>query len=321
MTAFPRPRIVVSRCLGFDHCRWNGLMASSDVVRLLREYVEFLPVCPEVEIGLGVPRDPVRIIRGAGGGPRLVQPASGGDYTGEMTAHVAELLDSLSQVDGFVLKSRSPTCGIKDVKHYHSIERGAGADVGAGFLGAAVRERFAHLAVEDEGRLTNYGLRHHYLTQIFSFAAMRQVAAIGTVGAWVQFQAENKLLLMAYSQQEMRALGRIVANREGLSASQVTAAYREHFYQALSRPPRSTSHINVLMHAFGYFELSGGEKRYFLECLEDYRAGRIPLSVCIAIVYAWIVRFEQAYLAQQRYFAPYPEDLLLVTDSGKGRTL
>ena len=322
MSEFPRPRVVVSKCLEFDHCRYNGLMISSDVVRALKPLVDFVPVCPEVEIGLGVPREPIRIVVSRGR-RALVQPSTGADVTARMKAFAGSFLSSLGDVDGFLLKSRSPSCGIKDVKIFSGIEKQAASDKGAGFFGSAVLEAFVGYPVEDEGRMLNFRLREHFLTALYALACYRAVKRAGAMGALVEFQARNKLLLMSYHQTEMRSLGRIVANPARKKAREVIGEYEEHLRKAFAAPPRYTSNINVLMHALGYFSerLSGREKKFLLDSLEKYRAGRIPLSAPVSIVSSWIARFGEPYLGKQTFFEPYPEALVEITDSGKGRDL
>lgn len=322
MSQFPKPRIVVSKCLGFAACRWNGVTIPDEFVSRLQPHVEFVPVCAEVEIGLGVPRDPVRVVS-VDGELRLVQPATGKDFTDAMRRFAQGYVDAVGAVDGFILKSRSPSCGIKDVKVYPSAGTTAPTGKGAGFFAAAVLERFGDLPVEDEGRLTNFTIREHFLTRIFALARLRQVVQAGAMRDLVAFQARHKLLLMAYNQTELRALGRIVANPQKRPFADAAAEYQAHFRKALLRAPRTGAIINVLMHALGYFSesLSAREKAFFLDSLERYRARKIPLSAVTAILRSWIVRFENAYLADQVFFDPYPEALAEVTDSGKGREL
>ena len=263
----------------------------------------------------------MRIV-GRDGGLRLVQPATGMDHSERKVAFCAQYLDGVGDVDGFLLKSRSPSCGIKDTKVY-----GEGGQIpisgkAAGFFGAAVLQRYGHLAVEDESRLTNDTLREHFLTRLYTWADWRAVRAGGQMGALVAFQARNKLLLMAYNQTRMRALGRLVANRDNRPMEAVLADYGVELAAALAAPPRRGASINVLMHAFGCFDdLSAAEKAYLLDTLQRYRQERVPLSVPLGIILAWVVRFGQAYLAQQTFFEAYPEDLITVLDSGKGRDL
>lgn len=321
MPTYAHPRLVVSRCLEFDACRWNGLRIASEVVRTLQPHVDWAPVCPEVEIGLGVPRDPIRLVA-QDGRWRLLQPATGRDCTEAMEAWAERTLDEIGPVDGFILKSRSPSCGIKDVKVYRGDSNAAESHKGRGLFGARVLARFADRAVEDEGRLTNYTLREHFYTRVFVTAAFRALRAAPAMRGLVQFHAENKLLLLAYDEAAMRQLGRLVANHERLPLAEVLAAYEGGLQRALSAPPRYTATINVLMHALGYFSgLSSAEKAFFLHTVEAYRAGRAPLSACASILRAWIIRFDVAYLAQQTFFAPYPPALVTISDSGKGRSL
>lgn len=309
MREFSRPKVVVSRCLEFDHCRYNGDMISSPVVVKLKKHADFLPVCPEVEIGLGVPRDPVRIILD-GGDHRLIQPSSGKDVTENMKAFCTNFLDSIEDIDGFILKFRSPSCGFKDVKIYPSAgERGA-VEKASGYFGGAVLEKYPHLAIEDEGRLRNARIKEHFLTKIFTFAAFRKVKSEGSMKDLINFHMQNKFLLMAYNQTELRKLGEIVANREDKPIKVLISDYEKHLQSALSRAPRYTATINVLMHAFGHFsdQLSSREKTLFFDWVQKYREGKASLCPALNTLRLWIVRFESNYLMHQTFFEPYPED-------------
>lgn len=315
-----RPGVVVSKCLGFARCRYNGITIDDDFVALLKPYVRYQPVCPEMEIGLGVPREPIRIVR-AGGTDRLMQPATGLDHSVKMRDLCDAFLGGLKEVDGFLLKSRSPSCGIKDVKIFASMEKSPSIGKDAGFFGREVLQRFPRLAIEDEGRVRNFRIREHFLTKLFTFARFRALER--TMRGLVAFHSAHKLLLMAYHQAEMRKCGRTAANPEQLPVEEVFQQYCQHLQGAFAAMPRYTSNINVLMHALGYFkkDLSPKEKSFFLRTLEQYRAGKIPLSVSLGIVRSWIVRFGEEYLEQQFFFEPYPEGLVEITDSGRGRTL
>jgi uncharacterized protein YbgA (DUF1722 family)/uncharacterized protein YbbK (DUF523 family) len=320
MIASTRPRVVVSKCIEFDRCRYNGLMISSEVVTSLKPHIEPIPICPEVEIGLGIPRDPVRIVS-AEGTLKLLQPETGGDFTKNMMGFASGFLKSLRDVDGFILKSRSPSCGLKEVKIYPTVDPGPAIAKGNGFFGQAVLDAFPMVAIEDEGRLRNFRIREHFLSRLFTHARFRTVSQSPAMKELVRFHSEHKLLLMAYSQKELRELGRVVANHDKRSVREVFEKYGEGLYRALSRVPRYTSNVNVLMHALGYFskELSHEEKAFLLDSLEQYRGGKIPLSVPVSLVRSWIIRFEESYLSNQVFFRPYPLELMEITDSGKGR--
>jgi uncharacterized protein YbgA (DUF1722 family)/uncharacterized protein YbbK (DUF523 family) len=294
-------------------------MISDEFVCRLTDHVDFVTVCPEMEVGLGCPRDPIRVVM-ISKQPRLMQPATGKDVSDTMREFAGRFLDGLGPAEGFILKGRSPSCGIKDIKIYGGPEHNMPQGVGRGFFGGAVLDRLPEAAVEDEGRLTNFLLREHFLTKLFALAAFRQVARTPEMNNLITFHAAHKYLLMAYHQTELRVLGRIVANHDHRPVAEVFAEYGEHLAKALARPPRYTSMINVLMHALGYVSegLGSAEKAFFLETLGKYRAGQVPLSVATMLLRSWAIRFNVPYLLEQTFLAPYPEVLVQITDSGKG---
>ncbi len=167
-----KPVVVVSKCITFGPVRWNAREIASDFVERLKPHADFYVVCPEVEIGLGVPRAPLRIVL-TEGELRLVQPATGFDFTSEMRMFSDSFLSSLQQVDGFILKSGSPSCGIADARIYSGLETSTTVERGPGFFGKAVADRFPHLAVEDEHRLINPLIKAHFLERLFRLARLR----------------------------------------------------------------------------------------------------------------------------------------------------
>ncbi len=305
-----RPIVVISRCIDFDACRYNGQVIRASLREELEPHIELRPICPELEIGLGVPRDPVRLVRAAGDA-RMVQPSTGRDLTRSMNTFSGNYLAGVEDADGFILKSRSPSCGVRNAKLFHSDAESAGHDSGPGLFTARVLERFPYAAVEDEGRLNDLRLRDHFLTKLWALAAFR-TAASGDAARIVDFHARNKLLLMAHNQTRMRALGRLVAHAGTTPREQLVHAYRDGLGAALARPARSGNNVNVLMHALGHVSerLSARERGHFLATLESYRAGEAPLSAAQSIVGAWAARFEVPNLAGQTFFAPYPQALI-----------
>ncbi len=318
MRDFERPIIVVSKCLGFEPVRWDGQIISDPFVRKLEQYVDFMPVCPEMEIGLGVPRKPVRVVEG-GGVRRLIQLETERDLTNRMSRFARSFLSSLEEVDGFILKSRSPSSGIKDVKIYPSTGKVAASGRGAGFFGGAAIEMFPALAIEDEGRFKDFEIREMFLTRVFAHAELRRVTRSNNMKELVAFHSSNKLLLMAYNQKEMRILGRIVANPGRVKFGKLASQYEEHFNLALGKKPRKGSTTNVLMHALGYFKerLTPTEKSHFLDLLGKYREGRLPLVAILTLVGSWALKYEVSYILSQTLFEPFPEDLVSMRDSGK----
>lgn len=317
---FPKPVVVVSKCLEFDKCRYNGAVIPAKFIRKINDFVRFQPVCPEVEIGLGIPRDPIKLI-GDGDKTRLYQPSTRLDLTARMNRFSRQYLSGLEDVDGFILKFGSPSCALKDAKVYIDEENPIAKGKGPGLFAAAVLEHFPGMAIEDEGRLSNFKLREHFLTKLFMLADFRTVKKQGRVKALVDFHTRHKLMLMAYSQKHMRLMGRLIAGAERERMPQVLEEYHGLLCEAFARCARYTSHINVLMHTLGYFkkEATAREKAYFLAMLDKFRAERLPLSAILAVLHSWALKYDKEYLLGQTYFEPYPEELIEITDSGLGR--
>jgi uncharacterized protein YbbK (DUF523 family)/uncharacterized protein YbgA (DUF1722 family) len=311
--SWPRPRLVSSACLEIEACRYNGQAIRARFLARLEPHVELVTVCPEVAIGLGVPRAPIRLVT-IGSTTRLVQPATGRDLTEDMERFAASWLDGLGEVDAFLLKSRSPSCGPKDVKVY-APNGIPGNERGPGQFAAAVAARFPLVPLEDEGRLTNYRLRHHFLTRLFLGARLRALPQ--ATSALVAFHASSKLLLLAHSEPVSRELGRLVGNAARLPADELRRRYAEGFSRALAQPPRTGAVVNALQHAAGHFSrvLVPAEKRLFLETLGEFQRGRGSLAAPTALLRGWIARHGAPWLAGQTLFAPYPAELHDLADS------
>lgn len=234
---FGRPRVVVSQCLGLAPVRYDGEMIASPLVRRLADHADLVPVCPEVGIRLGVPRDPIRLVRLAEG-VRLRQPASGRDLTADMDDFVHGFLDGVDPVDGFVLKSRSPSCGLGDVKLHDSLETDSIVGMTSGRFAAAVQTRFPGIATEDEVGLADARRRHHWLTRVFTRATLRAALASGRAAALKDFHARYRLLLEAHDAAASR-LERLVDSGDAGGAGSAARAYAEGVDRALRHPPPS----------------------------------------------------------------------------------
>ncbi len=320
MSAFARPRLVVSRCLGFEACRWNAIIIAAPVAQNLARHAEVVTPCPEVEIGLGVPRDPIRLV-GPEGAERLLQPATGRDVTDAMRAHVRRWLAALGPVDGFLLKSGSPSCGLGGVKRYVSAERGSAHHPTRGLFGRAVTETFPDTPAEDDGRLRNFTIRERFLTAVFTLAAWRAAKAEGTARALVDFHTRHKELLRLQQPSAKEALGRVVALQAEHSAEAAFAAYEPLLRQALLATPRREAAVNVLEHMLGRFKtiLTPDEKAVFLALLSEFRQEKVPLSAPLSVIRAWAARAGDDWLRAQSFLQPYPDELRAISDSGKGR--
>ncbi len=316
-----KPVIVVSRCLGFDKCRYNGQMDSCHLVENLKGFVEFITVCPEVQIGLETPREAIRLIKESETKPlKLIQHKTERELSHEMTEFGEEFLSNITKVDGFILKSRSPSCGIKEVKIYKGTEKGSTSVKGSGLFGESVLKKFPNLPVEDEGRVKNYNIRQHFLTKLYIMKNFRVIKQTMHIEDLVEFHSTNKLLLMSYNQKQLKILGSILGNYGELSSKYVYMEYEKNLILALNKIPRYTSNINVLTRSMGYFsdKLTHKEKEFILNTIEQYRESKVPFSVPLYVIKSNAIRFEEKNLINQSFFEPYPLELDNVTDSGKG---
>lgn len=315
-----KPVLLVSECLAGVRCRYDGSSAEDRFVRRLMPFCEVRTACPEVGIGLGVPRPPIRLVSDGSGGTLLVQPSTGRDLTAGMAAFCSSLLSDADGLDGAVLKSGSPSCGISDVRVHAGADGPARAGKVPGVLGGAVLEALGGRPVIHEGRLSNLRLREHFMTSLFTLArfraATRDCSGKRSNGPLVSFHASAKLLLSAYNREEGRRMGRLVADG-GLGA---VSAYGASLVRALARPLRTGPAVDALMHAFGYFkrDLSPAEKALFLDSLEDFGAGRTAMGIPGSLIRSWTVRFGTAYLDDQIIFDPYPPALAGTEDSARG---
>ena len=306
-----KPNIVVSRCF-FEPVRYNGVTTPNPLVDGLKEHANLFPVCPEMEIGLGAPRIPVRLVQ-SGDSLHMVQLKTELDMTGKISSFGSNFLKGLKDVDGFILKSKSPSCGISGVKVYLSTEKNPPVKKGSGLFGGMVKDTFPLVPIESESRIMEPDIRDSFLRSVFALAELRNaVQEIRKPGDLVEFHTRFKLTLMAFSQKHMRSLGRIVANHERLPLNQVLDRYGTAFRETFSGRITRKNHVNVLLHAFGYFssEITGQEKKRFLSMLERYKNGDVPLALVLEMTRVYISGNGKEYLGGQRYFEPYPEDLL-----------
>ena len=319
-TIFPRPKILVSRCLGFAPCRYDGAQLSSMAVQLLDGHVDFIDLCPEVEAGLGVPRPPIRLCL-EDNRVEVWQPAQSRAVTTSLNSAASRLAEGLGECDGAILKSRSPSCALFDAKVYKGIDKPQFLRWESGVFGTLVLEQLGQKAVEDEQRLTNITLREHFLIKLYVWTRFRAIAAKPKMGALIEFHASHKLLFLAYNQSRFRECGKIAANHERRPVSEVYELYQEQMGQILQRPFRRQAMVNTLYHAYGWLakKLSSDEKDYIINTMEEYRDERIALQTVTRLLEVQAIRFHQDYLLGQVLLCPFPRELSDLSDSGTGR--
>jgi uncharacterized protein YbgA (DUF1722 family)/uncharacterized protein YbbK (DUF523 family) len=313
MTTAPL-RLGISRCLLGDEVRFNGGHKKDNfLTEVLGRYVEWIPVCPEVEAGLGTPREAMRLV-GDPQHPRLVTVKSGTDYTHaveRMTAHRIQELEELD-LSGYVFKKDSPSCGMERVRIYN--EHGTPGRNGVGLFARAFIEQFPLIPAEEEGRLCDPALRENYIERVFCYRRWQDLVQSGvTRQALVQFHTVHKYLLLAHHPQQYQTLGRLVGQAHQHRPKELAHRYGELFMKALAVKATARKHVNVLQHILGYFKerLGAQEKAELLGVIGDYHHGLTPLVVPLTLIKHYVQIFDVSYVRDQVYLNPHPKELML----------
>jgi len=319
MTKAKRPpkdeiRIGISSCLLGHNVRYDGGHKKDSLVTgALAHFMTFVPVCPEVEVGMPVPRPSLRLVR-LGGDTRLLDPKHGVDHTEAMRSWSEERVPELSKLDlsGYILKKDSPSCGMERVKVYS--EKGPGVRNGVGLFARELMRQLPLLPVEEEGRLNDPPLRENFIERVFAYRRLRALlASRWTVGDLVRFHTAEKLLLLAHEPEAYRSLGRLVARAKQLPRADVESSYGEAFMNGLRKLATKGKNANVLLHMAGYFKdkLGPEEKAELQETIADYRRGFVPLVVPLTLLRHYVRRHGSTYLEGQVYLEPHPKELML----------
>ena len=309
-----RIRIGVSTCLLGENVRFDGGHKHDRFITdTLGHYVEFVPVCPEVECGLGIPRESMRLV-GDPEAPRLVTVRTHVDHTERMLSWARKRVNELDKEDlcGFIFKSDSPSSGMERVKVYN--EKGLPEKKGVGLFARGFMVHFPLTPVEEEGRLHDPRLRENFIERIFALKRWRQLRSRKKgLGDLVDFHTRNKLLIFSHSEKHHRAMGKLVADGRSVPFQSLYDQYETMLMEALSLKTTLKKNANVLYHLMGYFknDLSADEKNELLEIFQQYRAGHIPLIVPVTLINHYVRKYQQPYLAEQTYLNPHPVDLQL----------
>ena len=313
MTTAPL-RLGISRCLLGDEVRFDGgHKRDSFLTDVFGRYVEWVPVCPEVEAGLGTPREAMRLV-GDPQKPRLVTIKSRIDHTRALETMTTNRLEGLKELDlsGYVFKKGSPSCGIERVRIYN--EEGVPSRNGVGLFARAFIAQFPLIPVEEEGRLCEPTLRENFIERVFCYRRWQDLVQNGvTRQALVQFHTIHKYLLLAHSPQQYEVLGRLVGQAHQHRPEDLIHRYGELFMKALAVKSTVRKHVNVLQHILGYFKerLGAKEKAELLVVIGDYHQGLTPLIVPLTLIKHYVQTYEIEYIRDQVYLNPHPKELML----------
>jgi uncharacterized protein YbgA (DUF1722 family)/uncharacterized protein YbbK (DUF523 family) len=313
MTTSPL-RLGISRCLLGDEVRFDGGHKQDHFLTdVLGRYVEWVPVCPEVEAGLGTPREAMRLM-GNPHRPRLMTITSKHDHTQAMETMIDARLDSLHKLDlsGFVFKRGSPSCGVERVRVYTI--QGMPSQSGVGIFAKAYIEQFPLIPVEEEGRLCDHSLRENFIERVFCYRRFQDLVQNGvTKQALIRFHTIHKYLLLAHSQQHYETMGRLVGHTKQYRLKELTLKYGELLMNTLAIKATVRKHVNVLQHIVGYFKsrLSTPEKAELLGVIDDYHHELTPLIVPLTLIKHYVRKFDVDYIRDQVYLNPHPKELML----------
>ena len=312
----PRVRLGISACLLGEEVRYNGgHKRDAFLTDTFGRWVEWVPVCPEVELGMGTPRPPIRLER-QGGAVRLVMPSTGEDYTEAMRSWAERRVEALAglDLDGYVLKKGSPSCGRERVKVYHG--PGAPLKEGRGLFAAVLCARLPDLPVEEEDRLDDPQVRESFVTRVFVHHRWREGEKAGwSRASLMRFHERHQLQLMARNQSGTRRLGRLLGEADPeTSAAELARAYRRDLTAILERPAARRGHANVLQHLAGCVAdgLDAADRAELAETVERYRLGLAPLIVPLTLMRHHVRRQGIDSLRDQVYLEPHPHELMLL---------
>ena len=304
----------ISSCLLGENVRFDGgHKLHSYIESTLGQYFEFQPFCPELAIGLGVPRKPIRLVRTAGDDSvrcvGVVEPER--DFTAALTNIAHEQLPAQKGLCGYILKKGSPSCGMERVKVYSG--KMPTTD-GAGIFAATMMANLPHLPVEEEGRLGDSRLRENFIQRVYVTWRWRQMLAEGlSVAALVDFHARHKLIIMSRDQRAVRELGQLVAGTTKANVRDNAPVYHGNLMKTLKKVATVRNQVNVLQHIQGYLKkhLDKEDKAELVQCIDNYRLGMVPLIVPITLLNHHFRRNPDEYITRSWYMQPYPSELSL----------
>lgn len=306
----------MSACLLGQLVRWNGGHKQDRyLLGTLGEFVEWVPICPEVEIGLGTPREPIRLV-GDPETPRLIGPKSDSDFTEAMKDWSAGYLGQLAAMElhGFILKKDSPSCGLFRVKVYN--DNNVPTREGRGIFAEALVNAFPLLPVEEEGRLHDMRLRENFLQRVFVYRRwLKLLTETPTPTGLIEFHSKHKLTMMAHSPEAYKQLGQLVSRAGDLPWDQLSEGYGQGLMAGLGNLATRGKHSNVLQHLMGFLKthLTSDEKQEVLQIIEDYRQGLVPLIVPLTLIKHHLRRHPvPAWANEQVYLQPHPKELALL---------
>lgn len=306
------PRIGVSSCLLGQEVRYDGSHKHNRyVTRVLGEHLELVPWCPEVAIGLGVPRTPIQLSRRSGEIRVVSVDDAAVDVTDQLAAYGREVGRLAAQLSGYIFKKDSPSCGMEGVR----VHTGKSVDkTGTGVFAREIMTMHPNLPAEEEGRLDDPVLRENFITRVFTLHRwQRTMSDEPTPKKLMEFHTAHKFLILAHDEPGYRSLGRLVAALDSQNIDVQANDYLSLLMQTLKHHATPKKHANVLEHIMGFFkrQLDPADKLELLEAIDAHRRGSVPLIVPITLLNHCLRKFPDVYIGKQVYLEPHPRELML----------
>lgn len=317
-----KPISLVSKCLGFSNCRYNGQGAKDDFIELLQDYAEYITVCPEVEIGLGIPREAIRLVE-IEGEVKVIQSRNNYDFSEKMNSFNKSLLENLESIrlDGVILKSRSPSCGVKDVKIYSDSSKGSSLKKGVGFFAREILDKYENYPIEDNGRLKDFKLREIFLTKLFVTFELKNILENYSYDNLLKFHNKNTLLFTMYNKSRFQIMDSLChkLKESPEEKEELIEEYLKNVYLVFNKSARKDNRFKLLSSVNDrYREKIKNEEYVFIEkCIANYKSGHLPFNNPLGLLKELSIRFDDEGIINQSVFSPFPEGLINVRDSGK----
>ena len=300
-----KPKIHISKCLEFDACRYDGGIISNEHINALKPFMDFFPICPEVDIGLGIPRPPIHIIQNDNQ-RILYQPMTKKYLTDDMKIYTEKYLEKIKYLDGFILKSKSPSCGITSTPIFSDQHQSNVVGEGPGIFTGMIINRFPHHPKIEDPHLDNDQKREHFLSAVFTIAEFRKV---NDRNALHQFHNRHKYLFKTYNHNLMLMMEKNIINTQQIT--HLLHNYHKLLLLMFDKHPPSSSYINTQIYMFEYFmnDLSSREKREFFDLIKEYKSKNGLIKKVDQLLFSWAMQSNNSYIKNQSYFNPYPIEL------------
>ncbi len=304
-------KLGISRCLLGDKVRYNGDHSLDHYLAFtLSKFIDWVGVCPEVECGLGVPREPMEL-KEKNGEIILVTKNTGVELTERFNGCIKKIIEKLKKEElyGFIFRNKSPSCGLKSARVYK--ENNTVNTSASGIFATAIKNNFPDMPVEESSRLYNPELRENFFINVIIYYRWKN--EVKSINDLIIFHSKNKFLIMSYNQKKLRLLGKLIGEQKKYKKEELFNEYFKNLKEALIKPPTKQNHINTLEHIYGYFkkDLSDGEKKEFKEILLNYRKGLIPLIVPLTILTHYAKKYKKDYIVESSYLNPLPLEMVV----------